>query len=167
MTTAVTSRPRSRGDSVRPFTVGALGFVLLGTGHLILSVVAASATPTQEQRDADTAMRESTFALMGLERTVLDVFNGMSIAMALLSVTCGLLILAALRHAPALVRRRTAFGWTALAASLTALAVSVLLLPPPPVVVLTVTSCAFALSLRRATTPSLGGTPGQSPPGGP
>ncbi|MFJ8695002.1 LIC_13387 family protein [Streptomyces roseolilacinus] len=154
MNTAATSRPLSRADSVRPFTVGAYGFVFLGVGHLALSTVEALAARTPERRELDAAMRESTFALLGLERTVLDVFNGMSIAMAFFSVTCGLLILAAVRHAPVLVQRRTAFGWTALAVSLAVLAVSVLLLPPPPIIVLTVTSCAFALSLRRAATPS-------------
>jgi hypothetical protein len=148
--TAATTRPLHRADPVRPFTVGAYGLVLLGIGHLALSAVAASATRTPRQRETDTAMRESTFTLLGLERAVLDVFHGMSVAMALFSVTCGLLILAALRHAPALVRQRTAFGWIALTASLAVLAISVLLLPPPPIIVLTLTSCAFALSLRRA-----------------
>ncbi|GGP99369.1 LIC_13387 family protein [Streptomyces roseolilacinus] len=154
MNTTATPRPLSRADSVRPFTIGAYGFVFLGTGHLALSTVEALATRTPERRELDTAMRESTFALLGLERTVLDLFNGMSIAMAFFAVTCGLLILAAVRHAPALVQRRTAFGWTALAVSLAVLTVSVLLLPPPPIIVLTVTSCAFALSLRRAAAPS-------------
>ncbi|MFF5159123.1 hypothetical protein ACFY3N_23380 [Streptomyces sp. NPDC000348] len=154
MNTAATSRSLLRADPVRPFTVGAHGFVLLGIGHLALSAVEASAARTPERRDVDTAMRESTFALLGLERTVLDVFHGMSIAMAFFGITCGLLLLAAVRHAPALVRRRTAFGWIALAVSLAALTVSVLLLPPPPIVVLTVTSCAFALSLRRAAAAS-------------
>ncbi|MEU5284779.1 hypothetical protein AB0G97_12325 [Streptomyces sp. NPDC020755] len=154
MNSAVTSRTLARTDSVRPFKAGAYGFVFLGIGHLALSAAAATATQTSERRAVDTVMRESTFALLGLERTVLDVFNGMSIAMAFFSITCGLLILAAVRHAPALVQRRTAFGWCALAVSLAVLVVSVLLLPPPPIVVLTVTSCAFGLSLRRATTAS-------------
>ncbi|MFE2292975.1 hypothetical protein [Streptomyces sp. NPDC059452] len=153
MNSSVISGPTSRADSVRPFKAGAYGFVLLGVGHLALSAVAASADRTPEQHAADTAMRESTFALLGLERTVLDVTTGMSIAMALFSITCGLLILAAVRHAPELVRRRTAFGWIALAVSLAVLATAVLLLPPPPIAVLTVASCAFALSLRRAAAP--------------
>ncbi|MEU0118824.1 hypothetical protein ABZ137_35405 [Streptomyces bobili] len=150
MNTTVTSRPLRRADPVRPFAVGAYGFVFLGVGHLALSAASAAATRTPQQREADTAMRESAFTLLGLERTVLDVFNGISIAMALFAITCGLLILAAVRHAPVLVRRRTAFGWIPLALSLAALATSVLLLPPPPIIVLTLTSCAFALSLRRA-----------------
>jgi hypothetical protein len=148
--TTVTSRPLRRADSVRPFAVGAYGFVFLGIGHLALSAASALATRTPQRREADTAMRESTFTLLGLERTVLDVFNGFSITMALFIITCGLLILAAVRHAPTLVQHRTAFGWIALTVSLTVLAISVLLLPPPPIVVLTITSCAFALSLRRA-----------------
>ncbi|MEU8653784.1 hypothetical protein [Streptomyces sp. NPDC048737] len=150
MNTTVTAHALPRADSVRPFAVGAYGFVFLGIGHLALSAASTAATRTPQQRAADTAMRESTFTLLGLERTVLDVSNGISIAMALFAVTCGLLILAAVRHAPALVERRTAFGWIALALSLTALATSVLLLPAPPIAVLTLTSCAFALSLRRA-----------------
>jgi hypothetical protein len=150
MNSAVTSRRLARTDSVRPFKVGAYGFVFLGVGHLALSAAEALATQTPERREVDAVMQESTFALLGLERTVLDVFNGMSIAMAFFGITCGLLILAAVRHAPALVRRRTAFGWSALAVSLAVLVVSVLLLPPPPIVVLTITSCAFGLSLRRA-----------------
>ncbi|MFF8382412.1 hypothetical protein ACF053_02020 [Streptomyces kanasensis] len=154
MNTAVTSRPLPRADSVRPFTVGAYGFVFLGVGHLALSAVAAAATATPQRRAVDTAMRESTFALLGLERTLIDVFNGMSIAMAFFAIACGLLVLAAVRHAPTLVQHRTAFGWIALVVSLAVLAVSVLLLPPPPIVVLTVSSCAFALSLRRAAAPS-------------
>ncbi|MFD4020350.1 LIC_13387 family protein [Streptomyces sindenensis] len=94
-------------------------------------------------------MRESTFTLLGLERTALDVTHGMSIAMALFAIACGLLMLAAVRHAPDLVRRRTAFGRVSLAASLAALGLALLLLPAPPIVILPVTSYAFALSLRR------------------
>lgn len=150
MNTAVSPRSPSRTDSVRPFTVGAYGFVILGIGHLALSTVTALAAQTPQQRATDAAMQESTFTLLGLERTALDLFTGMSIAMALFSLTCGLLILAAVRHAPALVQRRTAFGWIALATSLAVLAISLVLLPPAPISVLTVTSCAFALSLRRA-----------------
>jgi hypothetical protein len=148
--TTVASRPLRRADSVRPFAVGAYGFVFLGIGHLALSAASTLATQTPQQREVDTAMRESTFTLLGLERTILDAFNGFSIAMALFIIACGFLILAAVRHAPALVQRRTAFGWTTFTLSLVALAISVLLLPPPPIVVLTITSCAFALSLRRA-----------------
>lgn len=74
----------------------------------------------------------------------------LNIAMALFIIACGLLLLTAVRHAPALVQRRTAFGWITLTLSLAALAVSVLLLPPPPIVVLAITSYAYALSLRRA-----------------
>ncbi|MEV6614504.1 hypothetical protein AB0N31_11635 [Streptomyces sp. NPDC051051] len=150
MNTTVTPRPLRRADSVRPFAVGAYGFVFLGLGHLALSAASAAVTRPPQQREADTAMRESAYTLLGLERTVLDVFNGISIAMALFAIACGLLILAAVRHAPALVQRRTAFGRITLALSLAALATSALLLPPPPIVTLTVTSCAFALSLRRA-----------------
>ncbi|MFF5637022.1 hypothetical protein [Streptomyces sp. NPDC012825] len=157
-TSTTTSRTLSRPDSLRPFTVGAYGFVLLGVGHLALSAATALTAPTPQQRETDRAMRESAFALMGLERTTLDLFNGLSVAMSFFGITCGLLILAAVRHAPALVRHRTAFGWTALAASLAVLAVSVLLLPPPPIIVLTLTSCAFALSMSRAAPPSARGT---------
>ncbi|MFD9367942.1 hypothetical protein ACFWA6_09575 [Streptomyces sp. NPDC060020] len=88
---------------------------------------------------------------LGLERSTLDIVQGMSLVMALFVITCELLALTTVRHAPALVERRTAFGWIPLIASLVGLAISVLLLPKPPTVVLTVTGCAFALSLRRAT----------------
>lgn len=151
MTSKETSRPIRRPDAVRPFAVGACGFVLLGIGHLAFATAAALADQTPQQRDADTAMRESTITLLGLERTILDAFNGFSIAMALFASACGLLALAAIRHVPTLVQRRTAFGWITLAVSLAALAISIQLLPPPPIAVLTITSCAFALSLRRAT----------------
>ncbi|MEW1632173.1 hypothetical protein [Streptomyces sp. NPDC089173] len=150
MNSAIPTRTSAGADSVRPFKAGAYGFVLLGVGHLALSAAEASATMTPERRAADTALRESTFALLGLERTAFDVTNGMSIAMALFAVACGLLTLAAVRHAPALVQRRTAFGRIALLVSLTVLATALLLLPVPPIIILTVTSCAFALSLRRA-----------------
>ncbi|MEV6655237.1 hypothetical protein [Streptomyces sp. NPDC051219] len=146
-----TSRPIRRAGSIRQFAVGAWGFVLLGIGHLAFATAAALATQTPQQRDADTAMRESTFTLLGLERTILDAFNGFSIVMALFASACGLLALAAIRHAPTLVQRRTAFGWITLAVSVAALAISIQLLPPPPIAVLTITSCAFALSLRSAT----------------
>ncbi len=151
MSVTDTARTICRVDSVRPFAIGAGGFVLLGVGHLAFATVAALSTQTPQQHATETVMRESTVTLLGLERTVLDVFDGLSITMALFAVACGLLTLAAIRHAPTLVQRRTAFGWITLAVSLAALAVSVQLLPPPPIVVLTVTSCAFALSLRRAT----------------
>ncbi|GGZ33303.1 hypothetical protein GCM10010387_29300 [Streptomyces inusitatus] len=149
MNPTYTSRPLPRADSVRPFTVGAYGFVLLGVGHLALSAVSAL-TKTPRQRETDTAMREPAFTLLGLERTVLDLFNGFSIAMALFIIASGLLLLTAIHHSPALVQHRTAFGRVALTVSLAALAISVPLLPPPPIVILTITSCAFALSLRRA-----------------
>ncbi|MFD9844954.1 LIC_13387 family protein [Streptomyces parvus] len=151
MNTAIAPRTSTGADPVRPFRIGAYGFVVLGTGHLAFVVATASATPTPEQRRADTAMRESTFTLLGLERTTLDVTHGMSIAMAFFAVACGLLMLAAVRHAPDLVRRRTAFGRVSLVASLAALGLALLLLPVPPIVILPVTSYAFALSLWRGT----------------
>ncbi|WP_329025126.1 LIC_13387 family protein [Streptomyces sp. NBC_00690] len=144
-----TSRPLPRADSARPFTIGAYGFVLLGIAHLALSA-ASALTKAPRQREVDTAMREPAFTLLGLERTVLDLFNGFSIAMALFVTACGLLLLTAVHHAPTLIQHRTAFGRLALTVSLAALAISVPLLPPPPIVILTITSCAFALSLRRA-----------------
>ncbi|MFH9292320.1 hypothetical protein [Streptomyces sp. NPDC017520] len=150
MSREIPTRTSAGADPVRLFRAGAYGFVLLGVGHLALSAAEASATMTPERRAADTALRESSFALLGLDRTALDVTHGMSIAMALFAVACGLLMLAAVRHAPALVQRRTVFGGIALLVSLTVLATSLLLLPVPPIVILTVTSCAFALSLRRA-----------------
>lgn len=150
MNSTTASRSPDRDDTVRPAVVGAYGFVVLGIGHLVLSAASASADPTPGRREVDTAMRESAFTLLGLERTVFDLFNGISVAMAFFVIACGLLILTAARHAPALVQQRTAFGWLALAVSLAVLAVSVLLLPPPPILVLTISSCAFGLSLRRA-----------------
>ncbi|CAM5650482.1 hypothetical protein SAVIM338S_06509 [Streptomyces avidinii] len=151
MTTTDTSRPTRLPGAVRPFVVGARGFVVLGAGHLTLVAMARTlVTQTPQQRATEAAMRESAETLLGLERTTLDVFSGLSIAMALFAIACGLLLLAAVRHAPALVRRRTSFGWFALLTSLATLAVSGWLLPVPPIAVLTVTSCAFALSLRRA-----------------
>ncbi|MCL6290354.1 hypothetical protein PV689_15950 [Streptomyces sp. ATCC51928] len=149
MNTAIPARTSTGADPVRPFRIGAYGFVVLGAGHLVFTAARASATPTPEQRTADAAMRESTFTLLGLERTALDVTHGMSIAMALFAIACGLLMLTAVRHAPDLVRRRTAFGRVPLVASLAALGLALLLLPAPPIVILPVTSCAFALSLRR------------------
>ncbi|MFB7232248.1 hypothetical protein ACFCY9_31425 [Streptomyces fimicarius] len=149
MNTAIPARTSTGADPVRPFRIGAYGFVVLGAGHLAFTAAKASATPTPEQRTADAAMRESTFTLLGLERTTLDVTHGMSIAMALFVIACGLLMLAAVRQAPDLVRRRTAFGRVSLVASLAALGLALLLLPAPPIVILPVTSCAFALSLRR------------------
>ncbi|MET9319400.1 hypothetical protein ABZX75_04260 [Streptomyces sp. NPDC003038] len=148
--TAPSVLPQS-ATSIRLFTAGAGGFVLLGTGHLALAAAMALGDPTPRQRATSAAMRESSMTLLGLERSTLDVFHGMSLVMALFAIVCGLLALAAVRHSPTLVERRTAFGGIALAASLAGLAISVLLLPPPPIVVLTLTSCAFALSLRRAT----------------
>ncbi|MFF7036810.1 LIC_13387 family protein [Streptomyces griseus] len=149
MNTAIPARTSTGADPVRPFRIGAYGFVVLGAGHLVFTAASASATPTPEQRTADAAMRESTFTLLGLERTTLDVTHGMSIAMALFAIACGLLMLAAVRHAPDLVRRRTAFGRVSLVASLAAFGLALLLLPAPPIVILPVTSCAFALALRR------------------
>ncbi|MFF7011024.1 hypothetical protein ACFY9Y_15040 [Streptomyces fimicarius] len=149
MNTAIPARTSTGADPVRPFRIGAYGFVVLGAGHLVFTAAGASATPTPEQRTADAAMRESTFTLLGLERTALDVTHGMSIAMAFFAIACGLLMLAAVRHAPDLVRRRTAFGRVSLVASLAAFGLALLLLPAPPIVILPVTSCAFALSLRR------------------
>ncbi|MER5488405.1 hypothetical protein ABT024_35030 [Streptomyces sp. NPDC002812] len=138
-------------NPLRPFRIGAGGFLVLGTGHLALAAVAALDDPTPQQRASSAAMRESSMTLLGLERSTLDIVQGMSLAMALFVIACGLLALTVVRHAPALVERRTAFGWTTLVASLVGLAISVLLLPMPPIVILAITSCAFALSLRRAT----------------
>ncbi|MCJ0872117.1 hypothetical protein [Streptomyces sp. AP-93] len=95
-------------------------------------------------------MRAARMTLLGLERTTLEVVHGMSSVMALFVMSCALLALFAAHHSPALIERRTAFGWTLLATSLAGLAISTLFLPPPPIIILTVTSCAFALSLRRA-----------------
>ncbi|MEJ8640257.1 hypothetical protein WKI68_00180 [Streptomyces sp. MS1.HAVA.3] len=135
---------------MRSFKVGVGGFLLLGTGHLALTGAAAWGDPTAQQEAASAAMRSTSMNLLGLERSTLDVVNGMSSVMALFVISCALLALFAARHCPTLVERRTAFGWTLLAASLVGLAISAFLLPLPPIAVLTVTSCAFALSLRRA-----------------
>ncbi|MEU9144354.1 hypothetical protein [Streptomyces sp. NPDC048349] len=150
MSATVPSVLRHKAGPLRPFTVGAGGFVLLGTGHLALAVAAAWGDRSPEQEASSAAMRASSVTLLGLERSTLDVVHGMSSVMALFIISTALLALFAARHAPALVERRTAFGWTLLAVSLVGLALSVVFLPPPPIVVLTVTSCAFALSLRRA-----------------
>ncbi|MFD3721943.1 hypothetical protein [Streptomyces sp. NPDC058674] len=136
---------------MRPFTVGAGGFLLLGAGHLALVAAAAWGDPSPDQEASSAAMRATSTTLLGLERTTLDVVHGMSSVMALFVVSCALLALFAARHSPALVERRTAFGWTLLGASVVGLAISALFLPPPPIVVLTVTTCAFALALHRAT----------------
>ncbi|MEV8536900.1 hypothetical protein [Streptomyces sp. NPDC051211] len=133
------------------FRTGAGGFVLLGAGHLAL-VGAAVRDPSPEQQASSRAMGETRMTLLGLERSTLEVFQGMSLAMALFVITCGALGLTAVRQFPALVQRRTAFGWTFLAASLVGLATSLMFLPLPPTVILTVTTCAFALTLRRART---------------
>ncbi|MCX5129310.1 hypothetical protein [Streptomyces sp. NBC_00347] len=138
-------------EPLRPFRIGAGGFLVLGTGHLALAAVAALDDPTPQQQASSAAMQESSMTLLGLERSTLDIVQGMSLAMALFVIACGLLALTVVRHAPALVERRTAFGWITLVASLVGLAISVLLLPMPPIVILAITSCAFALSLRRAT----------------
>ena len=142
---------RRKPEPLRPFKVGAGGLVLLGTGHLALAAAAAWGDPTPQQEASSAAMRATSMTLLGVERSTLDVVHGMSSVMALFVISCALLALFAARHSPALIERRTAFGWTLLAASLVGLAISALFLPPPPIVVLTVTSCAFALSLRRAT----------------
>ncbi|MFJ3514017.1 hypothetical protein OG444_36015 [Streptomyces sp. NBC_01232] len=151
MTVTPVLERKPRPKPLRPFRVGAGGFLLLGTGHLALAAATALADPTPEQQASSAAMRESRTTLLGLERSTLDIVQGMSLVMALFVIVCGLLALTAVRHAPALIERRTPFGWIPLVASLVGLALSVLLLPMPPIVVLTVTSCAFALSLRRAT----------------
>ncbi|MFD3325661.1 hypothetical protein [Streptomyces sp. NPDC058701] len=141
---------RHAAQPLRPFRVGVGGLVLLGAGHLALAAAAAWGDPTAEQAASSAAMRATNMTLLGLERSTLDVVNGMSTVMALFVISSALLALFAARQAPALVERRTAFGWTLLATSLAGLAISALFLPPPPIAVLAVTSCAFGLSLRRA-----------------
>ncbi len=141
---------RNKPKPLGPFKVGAWGFVFLGTGHLALAAAAAWGDPTPQQEASSAAMRATSMTLLGLERSTLDVVNGMSSVMALFVIACAVLALFAARHSLSLVERRTAFGWTLLAVSLVGLAISALYLPPPPIAVLTVTSCAFALSLRRA-----------------
>ncbi|MGW5849964.1 LIC_13387 family protein [Streptomyces sp. NPDC055254] len=151
MSAIAPTAPRRTPEPLRPFTVGAGGLVLLGTGHLALAAAAAWGDQTPQQEASSAAMRATSTTLLGLERSTLDVVHGMSSVMALFVISCALLALFAARHSPTLIERRTAFGWTLLAASLVGLAISALFLPPPPIVVLTVTSGAFALSLRRAT----------------
>ncbi|MFD3807235.1 hypothetical protein ACFWSF_15745 [Streptomyces sp. NPDC058611] len=150
MSATAPSVVRHGPEPLRPFKVGAGGFVLLGTGHLALAAAAAWGDPTPQQAASSAALRATGMTLLGLERSTLDVVNGMSAVMALFVISSALLALFAARQAPALVERRTAFGWTLLATSLVGLAISAVFLPPPPIAVLTVTSCAFALSLRRA-----------------
>lgn len=150
MSASAPSVLRRKPEPLRPFKVGVGGFALLGTAHLALTGAAALAEPTPQQEATSAAMRATKMNLLGLERSTLDVVNGMSSVMALFVISCALLALLAARHSPALVERRTAFGWTLLATSLVGLAISAFFLPLPPIAVLTVTSCAFALSLRRA-----------------
>ncbi|MFJ6797308.1 hypothetical protein [Streptomyces sp. NPDC091268] len=150
MSATAPSDLRHAPGSLRPFKVGVGGFLLLGTAHLAFDAAAVWGEPTPQQEASAAALRASSVTLLGLERTTFEVVHGMSSAMALFVIACAVLALFAVRHSPALIERRTAFGWTLLAASAIGLAISALLLPPPPIIVLTVTSCAFALSLRRA-----------------
>ncbi|MFD3875538.1 hypothetical protein [Streptomyces sp. NPDC058623] len=150
MSAAAPSVFRPKAEPLGPFKVGVGGFLVVGVAHLALAAAAAWGDPTPQQEATSAAMRTTRMTLLGLERSTLDVVNGMSSVMALFVISCALLALFAARHSPALVERRTAFAWTLFAASLAAMAISILFLPLPPIIVFTVTSCAFALSLRRA-----------------
>lgn len=145
--------PSHQADPVRPFTWGAAGFILLGAGHLALTAAGELSEPTAQQQASSAAMRASTMTLLGLERSTFEIVHGMSLAMALFAIACGLLALTAVRHCPTLVQHRGAFGWIHLAASLVTLAIALVFLPAPPIIVLGMTSCAFALSAYRATKP--------------
>ena len=130
------------------YRVGAWCWIVTGLAHLIIDAALSLAPASPDSARLNAAMRAHAFAVGGIRRTTLDLFNGISITMGLAIAVAGVLFLMIARFAETMERARgaAAFG---LVASLTSLAVAVVFLPIPPIVTFTVSSTSFGVSLWK------------------
>ncbi|WP_432523641.1 LIC_13387 family protein [Kineococcus sp. SYSU DK006] len=145
------TRPRPRPATSRSRATTVAGWSLVATGALHASLVAAGAIaqPPPGERAVRASMRAATTSVAGLERSFWQLFNGFSLAMALLLVGFGALNLLVVRHAPHLLHRTRALLWLDACVVLPLLVVSLLLFPPPPVLLLGLAAAAVGTALCR------------------
>jgi hypothetical protein len=126
------------------FRCGAAALVVLGVGHLALSLP-RSLRRSPQQRAIDEVMRAHVVRIVGRDCNLRDLNAGFSLAMGLLSVAFGV---ADLLYAstPGIVAS-SSLAWLNLAVSLILWVVSVRAFPPPPIVVLAVASVCFGMAL--------------------
>lgn len=124
--------------------------VITGAGHATLVAIGSSTTPSPEEREVRALMAATSIPVAGMERSYWDLYQGMSLMMALMLVGLGALVLVARRRAPELVEDPR----TALLLALVlvpAVAISVRLLPPPPMVLLGLAALAAVVALVRGS----------------
>ncbi|WP_107705145.1 LIC_13387 family protein [Nocardioides allogilvus] len=122
--------------------------VITGAGHTTLVAIGSSATPSPEEREVRALMAATSIPVAGMERSYWDLYQGMSLMMALMLVGLGALVLLVRRRAPGLVEDpRTALLLAVVLVP--AVALSVLLLPPPPMVLLGLAALAAVVALVR------------------
>lgn len=145
----------SYGKSMRPMRAYDLGCLLLMTmggahlaGHDILVTDLGSERATQVLD----GLRAMTFSLLGVTRTLEDSLVGFSLAMTIFPFFLGLLARtsgAALIHATGAVPKSALLPL--IAASATALLLSLLYLPVPPMLLSAAALLCFTLALRQTT----------------
>ena len=125
--------------------IGGWTFVATGAGHLILSSLLPPSTG--DLLVVERQMAQARFP-MPPSRSIADLMQGFSVAMAVLLVAWGLSVLLMTRHDRTPDRAQIGLS---LALSLALLVTAVLLLPAPPIALMAVASAAFAVALQSSS----------------
>ncbi|WP_432536188.1 LIC_13387 family protein [Kineococcus arenarius] len=152
-------RPRVAASRSTATTVAGWSLVLTGSVHAISFVVGAVVEPPPGEHLVRASMRGTTVSLAGLDRSFWQLFNGFSLAMALLLIGFGAVNLLVVRRAPELLHRTRALLWLDASVVLPLLVTSLLLFPPPPVLLLGLTAVAIGTALRRPNSRSAAASP--------
>ena len=135
--------------SSRAFAVGSWAMVVTGLIHLAAHF-AGRGGPHANPQEAQLIELATTyrFTMMGVQRTLMQVFDGFSLSLTVLLLAAGLQNLIALRSGLSLrgVRR---LSWIGVLAGAALLALSVTSFPPPPIVLFSFVTAAFLSSALR------------------
>ena len=130
----------------RPVIIGAWCFVTLGTAHLFVMVGSIAVGPAVATEEALDAMRLAESSLLGIDRNMAAMYYGFSAVMALLAISYGLLNLAVVRLAPALLFSRK-LPVINLITAVCSLGVAALAFPLTAIAMLGIAVAAFAWAL--------------------
>jgi len=127
--------------------IGSWLSILTGTLHLLAHFKGLEPTRDAERTMLD-MMARLRFDAGGVERTMMDIFGGLSLAFSTLLFLMGFHGLRLARSEDGTVRREAAFAYATTAAVLTGL--GLLYFPTPPTVLTGLMAVAFAVAAARA-----------------
>ena len=139
-----------KSRSPRAFVVGSWALVITGLIHLAAHF-AGRGQPHANPQEAQLIELASThrFDMMGVPRTLMQVFDGFSLSLTILLIAAGVQNLIAVRSGLSRqgIRR---LSWVGVLTGAALLALSVAKFPPPPVVLFSIVTLAFLWSALRA-----------------